>query len=77
MQTESSVQLGSPQSWDNIGTARNWPTLRRLRVDQLFAQQFDQRVVQQIRGLQRTITAGLVVLAVAGLLVVYLVWPHR
>jgi hypothetical protein len=70
-------QLGSPQSWDNIGTARNWPTLRRLRVDQRFAQQFDQRVVQEIRGLQRAITAGLVVLAVAGLLVMYLVWPHR
>ena len=70
-------QLGSPQSWDNIGTARNWSILRRLRVDQLFAQQFDQRVVQEIRGLQRTITVGLVVLAVAGLLVMYLVWPHR
>jgi hypothetical protein len=50
--------------------------LRRLRVDQRFAQQFDQRVVQEIRGLQQTITAGLVVLAVAGLLVMYLVWPH-
>jgi hypothetical protein len=70
-------QLGSPQSWDNIGTARNWSTLRRLRVDQLFAKQFDQRVLQEIRGLQRTITVGLVVLAVAGLLVMYLVWPHR
>ena len=70
-------QLGSPQSWDNIGTARNWSMLRRLRVDQRFAQQFDQRVVQEIRGLQQTITVGLVVLAVAGLLVMYLVWPHR
>ena len=70
-------QLGSPQSWDNIGTARNWSTLRRLRVDQFFAQQFDQRVVKEIRGLQRTITVGLVVLSVAGLLVMYLVWPHR
>jgi len=70
-------QLGSPQSRDNIGTARNWSTLRRLRVDQFFAQQFDQRVVQEIRRLQRAITAGLMVLAVAGLLVMYLVWPHR
>jgi hypothetical protein len=70
-------QLGSPQSGDNIGTARNWSTLRRLRVDQRFAQQFDQRVVQEIRGLQQTITVGLVVLAVAGLLVMYLVWPYR
>jgi hypothetical protein len=70
-------QLGSPQNWDNIGTARNWSILRRLRVDQLFAQQFDQRVVREIRGLQRTITVGFVVLAVAGLLVMYLVWPHR
>jgi len=70
-------QLGSPQSWDNIGTARNWSTLRRLRVDQRFAQQFDRRVVQEIRGLQQTVTVGLVVLAVAGLLVMYLVWPHR
>ena len=70
-------QLGSPQSGDSIGTARNWSTLRRLRVDQFFAQQFDQRVVQEIRGLQQTITVGLVVLAVAGLLVMYLVWPHR
>jgi len=70
-------RLGSPQSGDNIGTARNWSILRRLRVDQLFAQQFDQRVVEEIRGLQRTITMGLVVLAVAGLLVMYLVWPHR
>ena len=70
-------QLGSPQCGDNIGTARNWSILRRLRVDQLFAQQFDQRVVEEIRGLQRTITMGLVVLAVAGLLVMYLVWPHR
>ena len=70
-------QLGSPQSGDNMGTARNWMILRRLRVDQLFAQQFDQRVVQEIRGLQRTITVNLVMLAVAGLLVMYLVWPHR
>ena len=70
-------QLDSPQSWDNIGTAHNWSTLRRLRVDQRFAQQFDQRVVQEIRGLQQTIAVGLVVLAVAGLLVMYLVWPHR
>ena len=70
-------QLGSPQNWDNIGNARNWSILRRLRVDQLFAQQFDQRVVREIRGLQRTVTVGLVVLAVAGLLVMYLVWPHR
>ena len=70
-------QLGSPQSGDNMGTARNWAILRRLRVDQSFAQQFDQRVVQEIRGLQRAITVGLVMLAVAGLLVVYLVWPHR
>ena len=70
-------QLGSPQSWDNIGTARNWSKLRRLRVDQVFAQQFDQRVVQEIRDLQRTITAGLVMLAVTGLLVMYLIWPHR
>jgi hypothetical protein len=70
-------QLGSPKTWDNIGTARNWSILRRLRVDQLFAQQFDQRVVREIRGLQRTVTVGLVVLAVAGLLVMYLVWPHR
>ena len=51
--------------------------MRRLRVDQFFAQQFDQCVVQEIRGLQRAITVGLVVLAVAGLLVMYLVWPHR
>ena len=70
-------QLGSPQSWDTIGTVRNWSTLRRLRVDQRFAQQFDQRVVQEIRGLQQTITVGLVVLAVAGLLVMYFIWPHR
>ena len=70
-------QLGSPQSWDNIGTARNWSTLRRLRVDQFFAQQFDQRLIQEIRGLQQTISVGLVVLSVAGLLVIYLVWPHR
>ncbi|MCP4290029.1 MAG: hypothetical protein GY792_37385 [Gammaproteobacteria bacterium] len=70
-------QLGSPQSWENIGTARNWSTLRRLRVDQLFAQQFNQHVVQEIRSLQRIITRGLVVLSVAGLLVIYLVWPHR
>jgi len=70
-------QLGSPQRWEDIGTARNWSTLRRLRIDPLFAQQFDQRVVQEIRSLQRTITGGLVVLAVAGLLVMYLVWPHR
>ena len=70
-------QLGSPQSWDKMGNARNWSVLRRLRVDDVFAQQFDQRIVQEIRGLQRTITVGLVMLAVAGLLVMYLVWPHR
>lgn len=70
-------RLGSPQKWDNIGTARNWSTLRRLRVDQLFAQQFDQRIVQKIRSLQRSITVGLLALAGAGLLVMYLVWPHR
>ena len=70
-------QLGSPQSGDNMGNARNWSVLRRLRVDEVFAQQFDQRVVQEIRGLQRTITVGLVMLALAGLLVMYLVWPHR
>ena len=70
-------QLGSPQSADNMGTARNWLILRRLRVDQSFAQQFDQRVVQEIRGLQRTITVCLVMLALAGLFVMYLVWPHR
>ena len=70
-------ELGSPQSWDNIGTARNWSTLRRLRVDQFFAQQFDQHVVQEIRDLQRTITVSLAVLAATGLFVMYLVWPHR
>ena len=53
-------QLGSPQSWDELSNARNWSTLRRLRVDQAFAQQFDQRIVEKIRGLQRAITAALV-----------------
>jgi hypothetical protein len=70
-------QLGSPQSGDNMGNARNWSLFRRLRVDEVFSQQFDQRVVREIRSLQRAITAGLVMLAVAGLLVMYLVWPYR
>ena len=70
-------ELGSPRRWDAIGTVRNWSTLRRLRTDQIFGQQFNQQIVEDLRRLQQTITISLVVIAAAGLLVMFLIWPHR
>ncbi|MDJ0926853.1 MAG: hypothetical protein QNJ73_04300 [Gammaproteobacteria bacterium] len=70
-------ELGSPERWDDVANVRNWSTLRRVRIDQVFAQQFNQQVIEDLRGLQQTITIGLVVMAAAGLFVMYLVWPYR
>ena len=71
------LEFGCPQSWDDFSKAGNWPTFRRIRVDQAFAQQFNQHVIAEIRRLQRYITAGLLLMTLLGLLVMYLVWPHR
>ena len=70
-------EFGCPQAWDDLGKASNWATFRRLRVDRAFARQFNQPLVAEIRGLQRGITAGLVFMALFGLLVMYLAWPHQ
>ena len=70
-------ELGAPQGWDDVGNARNWSTLRRLRTDHAFAQQFNQQVIADLRDLQQAITIGLIVMAGSGLLVMYLVWPHK
>ena len=70
-------ELGEPAKPDELGRGSNWPKLRRLRTDDVFAGHFNPLIVAEIRRLQRWITAGLVVLAALGSLMLYLAWPYR
>jgi hypothetical protein len=70
-------ELGEPTKADELGRATNWPTLRRVPTDDVFAGRFNPLVVTEIRRLQRWITAGLVILAALGSFMLYLAWPYR
>ena len=76
-QASDGRELGEPTKPDELGRATNWPTLRRVRTDDVFAGRFNPLVVTEIRRLQRWITAGLVILAALGSFMLYLAWPYR
>jgi len=80
IRTEDSAlwrELGCPESWREIGTWSGRTTFRRLRIDEAYARHFNPLVVARIREVQREITASLVILAFAGCVVIYVVWPFR
>ena len=70
-------ELGEPTKPDELGRGSNWRKFRRQRTDDVFAGHFNPPIVAEIRRLQRWITAGLVMLAALGSIMLYLAWPYR
>lgn len=71
------AELGSPRSWDALSKSPpHLRKLRRLKNDDRFAMQFDNRVVKRIRELQGELSTEIVVMALVACAVLYLVWPH-
>jgi hypothetical protein len=70
-------ELGSPATWNEIATTNGRRTMRRLRIDDAYAAQFNPLVIADLRVMQRRITIGLVVGALLGLLALLLIWPLR
>jgi hypothetical protein len=70
-------ELGTPQNVAAMASLRNRAVFVRLKRDETYAWQFNQRTVARIRGLQREISIMLASLSVAGCFVMFIVWPYR